>query len=205
MKLLHIDSSILGNSSASRQLTNAIVTAHKKVNPSLEVTYYDLAANPIDHLNGAEFMVFRGSKPQDEAVRQAAERNNQVLDDLLAADVIVVGAPMYNFSLPSQLKAWLDRLAVAGKTFQYTANGVKGLVKDKQVIVASTRGGFHSEGSPTAFLDHQESYITAMFNFIGLSDVHLVRAEGLGNPERREDSMKGAMAEIEAFNWVRTN
>jgi len=199
MKLLHIDSSILGDYSASRQLTAAIVIAQKNVNPALEITYYDLAADPIEHLSGAEFMVFRGAEPQDETARQAAARNTQVLDDFLAADIIVVGTPMYNFSLPSQLKAWLDRLAVAGKTFQYTANGVEGLVKGKQVIVASTRGGFHSEGSPTAFLDHQESYITAIFNFIGLSDVRFIRAEGLGSPEKREDTLKAAIDEIDTL------
>lgn len=197
MKVLQIDSSILGDYSASRQLTASIVAAQKEANPAVQVTYYDLAANPLDHLTGTEFMVFRGAEPEDDTAKRAAERNAKVLDDFLAAEVIVVGAPMYNFSLPSQLKAWLDRLAVAGKTFQYTAKGVEGLVKGKQVIVASTRGGVHSKGSPTAFLDHQESYLTDMFNFIGVSDVRFIRAEGLGSPEKREASMKAAKTDID--------
>jgi FMN-dependent NADH-azoreductase len=137
-------------------------------------------------------------QPQDEAARQDAARNARMLDDFLAADVIVVGAPMYNFSLPSQLKAWLDRLTVPGKTFRYTANGVEGLVKGKRVIVASSRGGFYSEGHPAASLDHQESYLTGLFGFIGITEIAFVRAEGLGiSPESRKAAMDAAAAEIE--------
>lgn len=198
MKLLHTDSSILGNHSASRQLTAEIVASMTKGDPTAEVIYYDLAAEPVGHLNGAEFAVLRGAEPQDEATRRDAARNAEMLDDFLAADVIVIGAPMYNFSLPSQLKAWLDRLAVPGKTFRYTASGVEGLAKGKRLIVASSRGGFHSEGYPTAFLDHQESYLKALFGFIGITDIAFVRAEGLGiSPEVRKAAMEAASAEIE--------
>lgn len=198
MKLLHIDSSIFGDESASRQLTATIVSSLTKADPSAEVTYYDLATEPIGHLTGAEFAVFRGAEPQDAATKQDAARNARMLDDFLAADVIVIGAPMYNFSLPSQLKAWLDRLAVAGKTFRYTATGVEGLVKGKRVIVASSRGGFYSEGHPAAFLDHQESYLKGLFGFIGVTDIAFIRAEGLGiSPESRKAAMDAATAEIE--------
>jgi len=198
MKLLHVDSSILGNHSASRQLTAEIVASLTKADPAAEVIYYDLAAEPVGHLSGAEFAALRGTEPQDEASKRRVARNASMLDDFLAADVIVIGAPMYNFSLPSQLKAWLDRLAVPGKTFCYTPHGAEGLAKGKRLIIASSRGGFHSEGYPTAFLDHQESYLKALFGFVGITDVTVVRAEGLGvSPEVRKVAMNEASAEIE--------
>ncbi len=201
MNLLHIDSSILGDQSASRLLTASIVASHKKVDPSIEVIYHDLAAEPLGHLSSAEFAVLRGSEPQDEATKQHAARNARMLDDFLAADVIVIGAPMYNLSLPSQLKAWLDRLAVAGKTFRYTADGVEGLIKGKRVIVASSRGGFYSEGHPTAFLDHQESYLKGLFGFVGVTDIVFVRAEGLGiSQASRKAAMDAAAVEIAKLN-----
>ncbi|RQR24608.1 FMN-dependent NADH-azoreductase [Burkholderia sp. Bp9142] len=198
MKLLHVDSSILGNQSASRQLTAEIVASLSKAHPASEIIYYDLAAEPVGHLTGSEFAVLRGAEPQDEVTKREAARNTKLLEDFLAADVVVLGAPMYNFSLPTQLKAWFDRLAVAGKTFRYTPNGVEGLVNGKRVIIASSRGGFHSEGYPTAFLDHQESYLKGLFGFIGVTDISFVRAEGLGvSPEVREAAMVSASAEIE--------
>jgi len=200
MNLLHVDSSILGNHSASRQLSASIVASLKKASPSAEVIYYDLAVEPLGHLTGAEAAVQRGAPSQDEATKLLVGRNDKILDDFLAADAIVIGAPMYNFSLPSQLKAWLDRLAVVGKTFRYTANGPEGLVKGKRVIVASSRGGFHSEGYPTAFVDHQESYLKVLFGFIGITDLSFIRAEGLGiSPEVRKSSMDAASAAIEAL------
>ncbi|KAB2913575.1 MAG: FMN-dependent NADH-azoreductase [Hyphomicrobiaceae bacterium] len=197
MKLLHVDASILGDQSASRQLSSAIVERLSAANPATAVTRYDLAAEPFGHLTGREFLALRGTEPEDAAARQAARRNAAALDDFLAADVIVVGAPMYNFSLPSQLKAWLDRLAVAGKTFRYTATGVEGLAAGKRIIVASSRGGFHSDGYPTNFLDHQERYLSGFFGFLGIKDIAFIRAEGLGiSPESRSAAMAAATAEI---------
>lgn len=198
MKLLHVDSSILGEHSASRQLSTSIVAALKKSQSSLEVIYQDLAAQPLGHLTGAEFGVLRGAEPQGEALKRDAARNAKLLEDFLAADIVVVGAPMYNFSLPSQLKAWLDRLAVAGKSFRYTESGVEGLAKGKRVIVASSRGGFHGEGRPTNFLDHQEKYLQGFFGFVGITDVTFIRAEGLGvGPEARKAAMDSAASVIE--------
>lgn len=198
MKLLHVDASILGDHSASRQLSAAIVKRLTALNPATEVIRYDLATEPIGHLTGPEFMALRGAEPQDAAARESAARNAKLLDDFLAADVIVVGAPMYNFSLPSQLKAWLDRLMVAGKTFRYTANGPEGLAKGKRVIVASSRGGFYGEGQPAAVLDHQESYLKGFFGFLGINDVTFIRAEGLAvSPDSQKAAMAAAAAEVE--------
>jgi FMN-dependent NADH-azoreductase len=198
MKLLHVDASILGDHSASRQLSAAILKRLTAVNPATEVIRYDLAAAPIGHLTGGEFLAFRGAEPQDAATRQNAVRNAKALDDFLAADVIVLGAPMYNFSLPSQLKAWLDRLAVAGKTFRYTASGVEGLVKGKRMIIASSRGGLYGEGQPTAALDHQENYLEGFFGFLGITIITVIRAEGLTiSPESHKAAMAAATAEVE--------
>lgn len=200
MKLLHVDASIQGDQSASRQLSAAIVNRLTAVNPSAKVVRYDLAIEPVGHLTGAEFMAFRGVEPQDADTKQKVAWNAKALDDFLATEVIVIGAPMYNFSLPSPLKAWIDRLAVPGKTFRYTATGVEGLVTGKRVIIASARGGFYSEGHPTAFLDHQETYLRSLFGFLGITDITIIRAEGLGiSVEGRMTALAAATAEIEKF------
>jgi len=184
MKLLHLDSSILGENSASRALGAAIVGHWRNVVPSLEVTYRDLAANPLPHLSG-------GSLAGADAPEAAeAER---VMREFLDADVVVVGAPMYNFGVPSTLKAWIDRVAVAGKTFRYTETGPQGLAGGKKVIVASSRGGFHQHNGA----DFQEAYLRQVFGFLGVTDIEVVRAEGLAiSPQQREESMAAAHASI---------
>ncbi|ARB30203.1 NAD(P)H-dependent oxidoreductase [Pseudomonas tolaasii] len=194
MKLLHIDSSILKEQSASRQLTVAIAKHLIHITTGIEAIHYDLCAEPIGHLSAAEFLAFKGVEPGDAAAQREVARNTQLLCDFLAADVIIVGAPMYNFSLPSQLKAWLDRIAVAGKTFHYTENGVEGLARGKRVIVASTRGGFYNNGA----LDHQETYLRGFFAFLGIADITFIRAEGLAfGPDKRNAAIESAVAQIE--------
>jgi FMN-dependent NADH-azoreductase len=122
------------------------------------------------------------------------------LEDLFAADIIVIGAPMYNFSIPSQLKAWIDRVVVAGKTFRYSASGAEGLLTRKKTFVASSRGNVYAPGSPAAALDHHESYLTLVLSFIGLTDVTIVRAEGLAlGTEAKEAAMLKARANIAAM------
>lgn len=200
MTLLHIDASILGDQSISRQLSAAIVERLRETSPAQSVVHYDLSAQPVGHLSTAEFLAFQGVEPQDTGTQQDVARNAQVLDDFLAAEVIVIGAPMYNFSLPSQLKAWIDRIAVAGKTFRYTAEGVEGLAGGKRVIIASTRGGLYSEGNPAAFLDHQETFLRGFFGFIGITDVTFVRAEGLALGEQpRNAAIEAAVAQIDTL------
>ena len=146
MKVLHIDSSILGQGSVSRTLSAEVVMAIRAHHPGIEVTYRDLAADPIGHLSGTHLAALRGG---GAAVERDIAAGEAALDEFLAADVVVVGAPMYNFTIPSQLKAWIDRIAVAGKTFRCTANGPEGLARGKKLIVASSRGGFftgHTRG-----------------------------------------------------------
>jgi FMN-dependent NADH-azoreductase len=187
MKLLHIDSSILGEHSASRALSAAVVAARKAADPSLELVYRDLAASPLPHLSGASLA------KADPAEVDAAD---QVMREFLEADVVVVGAPMYNSTIASTLKAWIDRLAVAGKTFRYNEQGMaEGLAGGKEVIVASSRGGFHQASG----MDFQEPYLRHMFGFMGIDNIAFVRAEGLAvSPEQRAASMQQALAAIEA-------
>jgi FMN-dependent NADH-azoreductase len=166
MKLLHLDASSLGQHSVSRELSAAIVAQIAQANPAVNVTYRDLSAHPLPHW-----------VPVMDADSDAAKQSQGVLDEFLAADVVVIGAPMYNFSIPSQLKAWIDRVSVAGKTFRYTENGAEGLAGGKRVIIASSRGGIYA--GPTAGLDHQETYLRVMFGFWGIDNLEFVRAEGV--------------------------
>ncbi|WP_297843405.1 FMN-dependent NADH-azoreductase [Pseudomonas sp.] len=186
MKLLHIDSSALGEYSVSRQLSADIVAELKHQTPDVEISYLDLAAQPLAHWTPAV---------ADASGAEAAQ-GNALVEEFLAADVVVIGAPMYNFGISSQLKAWIDRIAVAGKTFRYTENGVEGLAKGKQVIIASSRGGVYVEG-PFAAFDHQETYLRAVLGFIGVTDLTFVRAEGVAiSPENKEQALKSAQSSI---------
>ena len=136
-----------------------------------------------------------GSGKQARAVIDGLEAD--VVTLALAADIVVVGAPMYNFTIPSQLKAWIDRIVIAGRTFQYGPNGAEGLAKGKRVIIALARGGFYGDGSPAAPLEHLETYLRGVFNFIGI-EPEFVIAEGVNiGPEQRESALKNALIEVE--------
>ena len=173
MTTLHIDSSINGDNSASRAISRSIVDQLA----TDRLVYRDLVADPLPHLTFDAFA------------------DSSVLDEFLAADTLVIGAPMYNFTLPSQLKAWLDRILVAGKTFRYTESGPEGLAGGKRVIVALARGGMYDVGSPAAALEHLESYLRGIFNFIGI-EPEFVAADGLNfGPEQRETSLNAALGE----------
>jgi FMN-dependent NADH-azoreductase len=199
MKLLHIDSSILGEGSVSRQLTAQLVAAARANHGSVQVDYRDLVAQPIGHLTGAHLAAAQGAKLGSAALELDVQAGQSDLDAFLAADVIVVGAPMYNFGIPSQLKAWIDRVAVAGKTFRYTDKGPEGLAGGKKVFVVSSRGGFYGAGTPAAALDHQETYLREVFGFLGITDLHFIRAEGLAvGDEHRIRALAQAQVEIDA-------
>jgi FMN-dependent NADH-azoreductase len=186
MKLLHIDSSALGNHSVSRTLTADIVAQFRRDRPDTSYRYRDLAAQPLPHWS-----------PVADAGDPAALLGNEVMEEFLAADVIVLGAPMYNFGIPSQLKAWIDRVAVAGKTFRYTASGPEGLAGGKRVIVASSRGGFYGQGSAGAAMDFQENYLRAVLGFIGITDIEFVRAEGVAvSAEHKDQALTAAREAI---------
>ena len=136
-------------------------------------------------------------RPKRTALQRDLAAGQAALEEFLAADIVVIGAPMYNFGIPSQLKAWIDRLAVAGKTFRYTEKGSEGLAGGKKVIVASSRGGFYGPDTPAAFLDHQESYLRGIFGFFGITDVSFVRAEGVQlGPDKRAAAIAAAREQI---------
>jgi FMN-dependent NADH-azoreductase len=197
MKLLHVDSSILGQASVSRVLSAEVVAAERALHPGLEIIYRDLAVNPVGHLSGAHLAAAQGAVPEAVSLQADLAAGQAVMDEFLAADIVVVGAPMYNFGIPSQLKAWIDRLAVAGKTFRYTDKGPVGLAGGKKVIVASSRGGFYGPETAAAFLDHQETYLRGVFGFFGITDVTFVRAEGVNTgPEQRASAIDAAKQEI---------
>jgi FMN-dependent NADH-azoreductase len=183
MKLLHVDSSILGEASASRQLSAAIVKAVTRAMPGVEIIRRDLDADPIPHLDSG---------------RLATDlKGSAVLDEFLGADIIVIGAPMYNFTVPSQLKAWLDRIVIVGRTVRYTEAGAQGLAGGKKVIIASSRGGLYAPGMPQQANDFQETYLRAILGFIGIVDIDVIRAEGIAlGPEQRDAAMRAALGSV---------
>ena len=193
MKLLHIDAGITGPGSVSRRLSAAAVEALILETPGLEVVRRDLDADPIPHLDSHNIATLR---PVDGAVPGPEEaRSAEILSEFLAADIVVIGAPMYNFGIPSQLKAWFDRVLVAGKTFRYTAAGPEGLAGGKIVIIASARGGFYAPGTPQAESDFHEPHLRALFRMMGIADVTILRAEGVAvSPELRQTALDAAFA-----------
>ena len=201
MKLLHIDSSPLGTQSVSRELTRRTVAQWQASHPGTQVEYLDLAADAPSHLN-MDSLGFRLGLDADsltDVQKRETALTEKLLSQFLAADVVVVGAPMYNFSIPSQLKAWIDRVAQAGRTFKYTEQGPVGLAAGKTVIVASSRGGAYAGNPALAFLDHQESYLQAVFGFFGITDVRFVRAEGVAMGDAAKASgLAAAEADIQA-------
>src|ERR1700688_3747296 len=202
MKLLHIDSSVLGAHSVSRQVSAAIVDRLRKATPGLEIVYRDLSSTPLAHLSGSHLAAAQGAAPE-AALQQDLAVGQAVLDEFLAADIVVLGAPMYNFTIPSQLKAWIDRILVAGKTFRYGASGPEGLAGSKRVLVAISRGGLYGAGMPAAALEHVESYLRGVFGFIGVTNLEIVVAEGLQiGPEQREKAMRGALQAVTELSPV---
>lgn len=199
MKILQIDSSPLGDASVSRQLTKATVDAWRARYPQAELVYRDLVADAPEHLTAERLAVIKFGKDADLTPVQAAERAliDGIVEEFLSADVVVIGAPMYNFSVPTQLKAWIDRLAQAGRTFRYGETGPVGLAGGRKVIVASSRGGIYTAGLEA--LDHQEAYLRTVLGFIGVTDIDFVRAEGLGyGPEHRDRAVAEAHQQAKA-------
>ncbi|SFK15172.1 FMN-dependent NADH-azoreductase [Bradyrhizobium sp. cf659] len=193
MKLLHIDSSVLGPHSVSRQVSAAIVDRLRQATPSLDIVYRDLTQTPLAHLSGSHLAAAQGAPAPAELGPDLAA-SAAALDEFLTADIVVIGAPMYNFTIPSQLKAWIDRVLVAGKTFKYDANGPQGLAGGKRVIVAISRGGYYGAGSPAAALEHLETYLRGVFGFMGIQNPEFIIADGIQvGPEHREKALAGAL------------
>ena len=195
MKILHLDSSVTGANSVSRPLSKATTEQLVKSNPGAEVVYRDLVGEPLSHytavlrVHGADFVAVTPEQKNELAMGE------EILAEFLAAEVVVVGAPMYNFGIPSQLKAWIDLICVAGKTFSYATGAPVGMCGGKKVILVSTRGGAYAAGSPYEAADFQEKYLKTVFGFIGVTDISVIRAEGLG---RGGDVAKAAVESAHA-------
>jgi len=185
MKLLHLDSSALGANSVTRELSAAVVDRWQNAHADLTVEYRDLDSNPIPHLTGRSLAQADAAEAADAAA---------VMQQFLDADVVVIGAPFYNFGIPSTLKAWIDRIAVAGTTFKYDENGPHGLAGGKRLIIVSGRGGIYGDASPA---DFQETYLRHVFGFLGITDIEIVRAEGIAySAQHRTDALAAAHASI---------
>jgi len=201
MKILHLDSSITGKQSVSHTLSTEIVAALAASHMGAEVTYHDLANEPLLHLSPAHLAAFQGAPVESAALGQDLAQGGRYLEELVAADVLVIGVPMYNFGIPTQLKAWIDRVVVAGKTFRYSERGPEGLLTGKKVFLATSSGGFYSGDSPAKVLEHSESYLKAVLGHIGLKDVTVIRAEGVNiGPEARQaafDKARRSIGELE--------
>ena len=184
MNLLHVDSSIVRDNSVSRMVSAAVVARMQAIHgDALHVSRRDVEQDPLPHLSGAHL--------GDLA------KGGEVLDEFLAADIVVVGCPMYNFSVPSQLKSWIDRIAVAGRTFRYSENGPVGLATGKRVVLAMSRGSKYGPDTRTAAAEHAESYLKAVFAFAGSPVAQSIVAEGIGlGPEQRRKALDAALAEV---------
>lgn len=186
MKILHLDSGLFVEQSISRKISREIV-AHLSQQKPTQVIYRDLVSEPIPHLSAETLMA----------------NNDELATTLIAeikdADILVIGAPMYNFTIPTQLKAWLDRVLKAGVTFRYTEQGPEGLLTGKTAYIASGRGGKFSSGEQIS-LDHQETYLQQVLAFIGITDVHIIRAEGVAmGDELRQQALTAAKEAIAAI------
>ncbi|TRW14906.1 FMN-dependent NADH-azoreductase [Glacieibacterium frigidum] len=202
MKLLHLDSSILGGNSVSRTLSADVVARLVAAAPGTTVTYRDLAADPVAHLSGAYLAAAQaGPSGHDAAITADLATGQAVLAEFLAADTVVIGVPLYNFGVPSQLKAWIDRILIAGQTFRYGPDGrPEGLAGGKRVVLALARGGFYGPGQPSEAFEHGESYLRAALGFIGITDIEVIAADGLAvGPEQKAAALADAGQRIAAL------
>ncbi len=194
--VLNVETSPLGDYSVSRKLTANILTELKAKHADIKIVTRDLASSPLPHLTGLTVGAFF-TPPEQRNVEQieSLKLSDALVDELFAADVIVIGAPMWNFGIPSSLKAWIDHIARAGRTFKYGASGPESLLPSgKKVLIASSRGGIYSSG-PMEAMDHQETYLKTILGFIGLHDVTIIRAEGVA---KGEDAVNSAMETADA-------
>lgn len=194
--VLIIESSARQQDSVSRQLTRDFIEQWQAAHPADSISVRDLAVNPVPHLDAN--LLGGWMKPQEQRSSdelQALARSNELTDEVLAADVLVLAAPMYNFAIPSTLKAWLDHVLRAGITFKYTPTGPQGLLTGKRAFVLTARGGIHAG----AVTDHQEPYLRQVLGFIGIHDVTFIHAEGLNmSGDFHEKGLNQAKAQLAA-------
>ncbi len=197
MKILHVDSSVTGEKSVSRPLTAAAAEKLKSNNPGAEYIYRDLVKDTLRHYTAVLRIYGDNEEQQTPEQKAELETGKEVLEEFLAADIVLIGAPMYNLNIPSQLKAWIDLIVVPGVTFKYSATGPEGQCGGKKLIILSTRGGQYGPGSPSEAYDFQEKYLRSMFGFLGVRDITVITAEGISKgPEIAAEAIASAKAEI---------
>ncbi|MBN9443626.1 FMN-dependent NADH-azoreductase [Bosea sp. (in: a-proteobacteria)] len=195
---LVLNSSTSGPASISRQLVQTTVDHLRRQNPGVHIVERDLNADPIPHLTTETTAALRGGEANSPAQRDALALSAALIEELKAADTLVIGAPMYNFGIPTTLKSWFDYVLRAGLTFRYSETGPEGLLKGKRAIVVESRGGLYSSG-PAQVMDSQEPHLRTLLGFVGITDVTFIRAEKLGfGPEAREEAIRNANAELAA-------
>ena len=195
MNILQINSSLYAGDGQSSRLAGELVAGLREQNPGASLVVRDLARDPVPHLDAARFAAFLSKEPNGEQ-RAVLDYSDSLIQELKRADVIVLGLPMYNFGVPSQLKAWIDHIARAGATFKYTEKGPVGLLTGKKAYVLAARGGLYA-GSPA---DIQTAYVRLLLGFLGITDVEFVYAEGLAiSAESREKALAAARRKIENY------
>lgn len=200
MKLLRLITSFKGNESLSFQLGNAIVEKIKTQHPEIDSTTRNLTKNEMPHLNELHFNSFM-TPAQDltAELKDAVSYSDKALKELLPADILVIDVPMYNLSIPSSLKAWIDHIVRAGITFRYSEEGIEGLLKDKKVFLAIASGGIFSEG-PLKEFDLTEKYLRNVLGFIGITDITVFRVEGTAMPQFKDEALPKALESVAAYS-----
>ena len=199
--LLHIDSSPMAETGVTRRLTAHFVERWRARNPAGRVILRDVGLEPPPHPDAPTLRAIAMEDAQrTEEDRRAAALSDQLLEELEAADVVLIGSPMYNFSVTSGLKAWFDLVSRPGRTFRYTATGVEGMLSGKSVVVLTGRGGFYARDAAGAAQDHQSALIRTFFGFLGLDDVRFIHAEGQGiDPATAAAGEKAAREAVDAL------
>ena len=197
MKILHLDSSVTGEKSVSRPLSKEAAEKLQSLNPGAEYIYRDLVKNTLRHYTAVLRLYAEDLSQVTDQQKAELETGKEILEEFLSADIVLIGTPMYNFGIPSQLKAWVDLICVSGKTFRYGASGPEGLCGGKRIILISSRGGKYGPGSPVETWDHQETYLRHVFTFLGIPQIEVIRAEGVGaGPEKAAEAVAAAKAKI---------
>jgi FMN-dependent NADH-azoreductase len=198
-KILNIVSSAKGDQSFSNKLSGAIIDKLLTVFPGSEVQTRDLAADPLPHLQGPQIAAHYTPAEQRTADhKEALRKSDHAIQELMDADILVIGVPLYNFSIPSTLKSWVDHIARSGITFSYGDGAPKGLVNNKKVYLAMASGAIYSDG-PMKSLDFAEPFLRGTLGFLGMNDITTFRVEGVGMPQLAETAFPKALETVQAF------
>jgi FMN-dependent NADH-azoreductase len=197
MKILRLLTSFRGNKSQSYQLSNFLIDKLKSQHANAEILVRNLVTDEVPHLSDMQFTSFvTPAEDLSADMKKAIAYSNKAIEELMQSDIVVIDVPMYNFGIPSSLKAWIDQITRAGLTFRYTEKGVEGLINNKKVYLSIASGGIYSEG-PMKEYDHTEKYLRMVLGFIGITDITVFRVEGVAIPGIKEEAMPKAIHSVE--------